>query len=476
MTIKERFVQAQNKDNRARVSADPDRLHYHLMPPVGWLNDPNGLYEKDGVYHIFYQYSPMNADGTDKKGWGHYATRDFVHFTEEDDALFPDSVCDAGGAYSGSAFKTKDGTVHFFYTGNDKIPGDYDYINAGRQHWVVHFTTQDGRKFSEKEVLLKNADYPANLSCHVRDPKVIEEDGVYYMVLGARTRDSVGQVNVFRSTDLKDWKPVSAIKTEKPFGYMWECPDLFDLDGRRLLITCPQGVDRDGYYYENIYQNGYFFVDGPLDADQTVGNFQELDNGFDFYAPQTFEDENGRRILIGWMGIPDADYTNPTVKNGWQHALTLPRELRVKNGRLFQYPIRETELLRGEQTIFSLEPGKTLCLPGPVCEVELRPQGKAFEILFRKDAQLSFKDGLLTLSLGQSGSGRNERHADVGSVEQITIFSDTSSLEIFINGGERVFTTRLYDGAASFDLTSDVPVDGVAYALKPYQIQTRQDA
>ncbi len=471
--MKNIFLEAESAENRARVLKDPDRLSYHLMPPVGWLNDPNGLYEKDGVYHIFYQYSPMDASGEKLKGWGHYTTKDFVHFTEEEDALFPDSPIDKGGAYSGSAFEGPDGTIHFFYTGNDKKEGPYDYINEGRQHWTAHFTTKDGKHFTKKEVLMKNEDYPDNLSCHVRDPKVIEEDGKYYMVLGARTRDSKGQVNVFESTDLENWSPVSVIRSRKPFGYMWECPDLFDLDGGRVLITCPQGVDQEGFLYENIYQNGYFLADGPLDKDQTVNEFQELDNGFDFYAPQTFSDHKGRRILIGWMGLPDADYKNPTAEAGWQHALTLPRQLHLKDGRVFQYPIEETLNLREEEESFELKPDAPVTLKSRVCEIQLRPETDTFSLKLRKDVSLSYKEGLLTFSLGPSGYGRESRHIEIEEIREIAIFSDTSSLEIFINGGERVITTRLYDAPDDLTLESDAPMKAEVFTLRGYDVVYR---
>ena len=161
------------------------------------------------------------------------------------------------------------------------------------------------------------------MSCHIRDPKIYEKDNRYYMVLGARSMDDQGCVLIYEGTDLKDWQYKMCITTNESFGYMWECPDLFDLDHQQFLLTCPQGLPHVGYRYENVYQSGYF----PIEIDfknqtYTLKDFRELDYGFDFYAPQTFEDEQGRRILIGWMGLPDIDYTNPTCERGWQHALT----------------------------------------------------------------------------------------------------------------------------------------------------------
>ena len=468
--MKDAFLKAQNQASRDLRDSDPNRLAFHLMPPTGWLNDPNGLCQIGDEYHIFYQYAPEDPNGSSLKGWGHYTTRDFRTYKEEDIPLLPGSEIDKNGAYSGSAFQDGD-TTHFFYTGNGKLEGDHDYINSGRLHWTNHFETRDGKTFSKKEVLMKNEDYPENLSCHVRDPKILKEADGYYMVLGARTLDSAGQINVFKSQDLKSWKPVSVISTPEPFGYMWECPDLFDLDGKRILITCPQGLEQKGIDYENIYQNGFFLVNGDLNHNITVKDFEELDRGFDFYAPQTFEDNKGRRILIGWMGMPDAEYDNePTVKFGWQHALTLPRELHYHNGRLYQYPVDEILQLRKEGTAFRLEKNEPAKLDSSVFELILKPETDHFEVKLRKDVTLAYEGGIFSLDLGSSGQKRTVRHVPVDHIESLDIFSDTSSLEIFINGGQQTMTTRVYDSQKDLKVESSEPMEAVLYPLDPIAV------
>ncbi len=91
-----------------------------------------------------------------------------------------------------------------------------------------------------------------------------------------------------------------------------------------------------------------------MDGRRGAKEFREWDMGFDFYAPQTFRDEKGRRILVGWAGLPDIkeEYNNPTVEQGWQHAFTIPRELKWKNGKVYQYPVKRAEMLR-EKELFS---------------------------------------------------------------------------------------------------------------------------
>ena len=178
------------------------KLKYHLEPISGWMNDPNGLVEKDGVYHIYYQYSYEPEGGL--KYWKQFTTKDFLHYQDEGIALSPDHPHDQDGAYSGCCFNDH-GLLRYFYTGNVKLPGDYDYINAGREHNVMKVDSQDGLVLDHKEVVLYNKDYPQNMSCHVRDPYVYENDGMYYMVLGARTLDSHGCVILYSSKDLKKW-------------------------------------------------------------------------------------------------------------------------------------------------------------------------------------------------------------------------------------------------------------------------------
>lgn len=472
-SVRTQFCLAQSKEKRDKARSDPDRLTYHLMPPTGWLNDPNGLCEYKGIYHIFYQYSPGRADGLSARGWGHYTTKDFIHYEEQDDPFVPDHQGDGKGSYSGSAVVDDNGLLHIFYTGNNKLEGNYDYINSGRIHWVMHSCSQDGLFFSPKEVLLKNEDYPAYLSCHVRDPKLIRKQGRWYMVLGARTRQNVGQAEVFASQDLHHWTHCSTIRTEKPFGYMWECPDLFDVDGHHLLLVCPQGLETDGIRYENIYQNGWFEVADDLDHDQYVREFKELDNGFDFYAPQTFLDDKGRRILIGWMGLPDSPYGNPTVDHGWQHALSLPRQLHYRKGRLVQFPLEEILALHDRQQKLELNGGDVFRLPGKSCHLRLHPQTDRWTMRLRKDCELQYESGILTMSLGQSGYGRTRRHLAADTIEVLDIFSDTSSLEVFVNGGEFAMTTRIYDGPEDLDLHTSSPVYGSIWSMKSFEIKER---
>lgn len=464
---------------REQVKEDFNRLAFHLMPPTGWMNDPNGLCQLKGLYHLYFQFSPFKA-GWDTKLWGHYTTRDWIHFREEEPFLFPDCPWDRDGVYSGSAF-VKDGEIHYFYTGNVKLWGKpYDYIMEGREQNTIHFVSRDGFTAGPKELLMTNEDYSANMSKHVRDPKLYEKNGTYYMVQGARDSQSRGCVLLFESQDLIHWSFCREIRSREPFGYMWECPDLFELDGQELLLVCPQGVKRQGHDYQNIYQCGYFPIDFKPEGEISLGEFRELDKGFDIYAPQSFQDEKGRRILIGWMGIPDAEYPeHPTAEHGWIHALTMPRELSWRDGRLYQAPLKEMEELRGEKrqtTVAGWEEWETedCCFE---LSVQLDREPEKLRLRLREDAILSYEEGILTLALGKSGYGRTKRTAKLDGLKNFTVFSDTSALEIFINDGSCVMTSRVYsEGLRQKVLfeACDVLGEAVCYRLKGYQVEWRK--
>ena len=452
--LKKEFDKLINKcinSNIQSVENDKWRNKYHIMAPLGWINDPNGLCEFNGEYHCFYQYSPLNPIGG-LKFWGHSVSKDLVNWQDKGVAIYPDIDEDKDGAYSGSAF-VKDDTVYFFYTGNVKHEGDHDYILTGREQNVILVVSKDCVNFSEKIVVLKNEDFPTDMSLHVRDPKVWEENGVYYMVLGARTKDDKGCILLYKSNDLYNWEFESIPAGKLAYmGYMWECPDILKLEGKDILLFSPQGIDAKGYKYNNVYQCGYVmgeFSNGKKEFN--FGEFVELDRGFDFYAPQTFKDSKGRRIVIGWMGVPDAIlHKNPTIDNFWQHQLTIPRELVLINNKLYQIPISELESLRKGNPIvkeISLDKENNIELfESNTFELNIKFENSTeFEIELREDCKLSFSNCVFKLILGKSGYGRDMRAVEIETINSLRIFSDNSSLEIFLNIGEEVFSTRIYN-------------------------------
>ncbi|MEY8291997.1 sucrose-6-phosphate hydrolase [Carnobacteriaceae bacterium 52-44] len=444
------------------VQNDNWRLNFHVMPETGWLNDPNGAIQFDGQYHIYYQYVPETPLGG-ATHWGHMTSKDMVNFKQEPIFMSPDQTFDVDGVYSGSGIE-KDGKLHFFYTGNVKQPGDYDYIYSGREQNVVHVVSKDGFEIERREVVIPHADFPEGFTDHIRDPKLLEKDGIYYMVLGARTEDNLGSVLVYKSDDLEDWTyHGTLLDGNEDQGYMWECPDFFELDDASVLIFSPQGILPEEYKYNNPHVAGYLI--GETDWEEVKlkpeETFYEFDRGFDFYAPHTFEDDQGRRIMWSWMGVGDImpEYTNPTIARGWQHAMALPRELVLENGQIFQRPLDEYKQLRKNEQSRSFSEAEDLA--GEVYELFLEFQtSDAFELKLRQDTELIYDGEILTLKHGKSGYGRRKRMTPISEIRQLQIFVDTSSMEIFVNDGEFVLTTRVYPEAGEDTIEIETKAEG----------------
>ena len=424
------------------------RQKLHLMPPVGWLNDPNGLCQFKGVYHAFFQYSPLNAEGGVKM-WGHYTSRDMIDWEYQGVTLYPDQPFDCSGVYSGCAF-IEDGEMYLYYTGNVKLEDrdDYDYVNSGREANTVLVTSTDGVNFVRKRLLMKNSDYPADLTLHVRDPKVWKENGVYYMLQGARTKEDSGQAIVFRSEDKLHWSFHSRIKTNDKFGYMWECPDYFEVDGTKILSASVQGLTGDEWKERNVYQSGYFVVDGDILGEYILSDYRLWDYGFDYYAPQSFETDDGRRIQIGWMGMPDCEeYTNWTIEDGWQHCFTFPREVFVKDGIVRQRPIRELgeRKILSEETKNRLETKNYTVYEAVVSDIS----DDQFHAVLAENLIVKYENNRFVIEFINSRNnkvscGRKIRCVEMDHVTDVRILSDESSVEIFVNDGAYVFSTRYY--------------------------------
>ena len=434
------------------------RQMLHLEPIKGWLNDPNGLCYFKGEYHVYFQYSPDSAEGSGRKCWGHWKSPDLLHWRYTGIVLFPDSPDDRDGVYSGSGF-VKDDTLYLFYTGNVMQQGDHDYTTSGRGANVILVTTTDGHNMSSKRVLLRNSDYPDYCSCHVRDPKVREEDGSYRMVLGARTLDDKGCVLYYRSDDLVNWEFEEEMRTLN-MGYMWECPDEFSVGARRFLSISPQGLSHGKYVSQNVYSSGYLKMD--------TGVFTEWDNGFDFYAPQSFLSPDGRRILIGWEGIGDIPYSNPTTPLGWQHCLTLPRELTLSSGgKLLQQPVRELEALRKEKC--GLKSGESVKAELPL-EITAATQ-EEFSLEFENILRLNKTGSEFSMQFlsDEAGCGRTVRYAQLEHCGDIRIIADKSSVEVFLNGGEKVLSSRMYPSDTEVFIRAE-GIDAVIYRLDGIEV------
>ncbi len=194
------------------------------------------------------------------------------------------------------------------------------------------------------------------------------------------------------------------------------------------------------------------------------GTFTELDRGFEFYAPQTMVDEHGRRIMIAWMGVPDQDENkHPTIYYRWVHALTLPRELILIGDKLYQRPIEQLQLLRSEKVQYpnvSLQKEKRKFdgVKGKTVELLLKHiDGKgvlSINIQHHVSFSYDFEQKIATLereSFARNGE-KERRQCALSSLQTLHIFIDTSSIEIFLNEGEEVFTARFFSNEENEDI------------------------
>lgn len=448
---------------QSEVSACRWRQTFHIQPETGLLNDPNGFSFYNGEYHLFYQWFPLGpVHGL--KYWYHTKSKNLVHWENVGIAIEPTDVYNRHGAYSGSAIE-HEGKLYLLYTGNTR---DENWVRHPYQCLAVMDPAGKIEKLDHPVI----GEVPNGYTDHFRDPKVWKKGNTFYVVIGAQRQNETGCAVLYSSTDLLNWKFEGELTTNlKDFGYMWECPDYFELQNKGVLIFSPQGLEPKGDAFQNIYQSGYILGD-PLDVDNlslSHAPFQELDRGFDFYAPQTMIDPNGRRVLVGWMGLPEIDY--PTDQNGWAHCLTLPRELTIRGGKLIQQPVKELQTLRKQQREMKdvidqekkMYEGFTGTSIEMICEFEnldAEEFGVELRACEKEKTVIKYDAGEKKVILDRTFSG--ETVGDVyGTVRKCSLdsskikfhmFVDTSSVEIFINDGEEVFTSRIFPGPDSQEI------------------------
>ncbi|QWW18675.1 glycoside hydrolase family 32 protein [Schaalia sp. 19OD2882] len=487
---------------RSTAPTDPDWPVFHVAPPVGRLNDPNGLLVDGDTFHVFYQYTPEHPRKL--VYWGHATSTDLVHWNHHDPAILPDCHQDRNGAYSGTALATEDG-VELWYTGNYKDPD-----TGQREATQCVVTTRDLVHFDKLRTPVVTAQ-PEGYTAHFRDPQVwLDPDSPvdapsWRMLLGAQREDLTGAALLYRSEDRRSWRLEGELTFPDAggafdsFGYMWECPNLVrmrdEATGRTVdvLIFCPQGIAPQREGFENVFPCVY--VVGHLEGTRFLGadgTYEELDRGFEFYAPQVFAhrahswgDVDGAPapLLIGWAGNAGEDDQPSMASGGWVHALTTPRELHVVGGVLHQRPhlpglplqgaaVEGPEALGGEgasMPVRALEGARAWRV-----RLHCRFEGAAELVMgVGGDSGLEIRLSADRLQVDRSGTryphgGVRTVSLDPGEAEWVEIVHDRSITEVFLGNGRRVFTLRSFlEGTGSgIDLRSfgAVGVDRVEVA------------
>ena len=300
-----------------------------------------------------------------------------------------------------------------------------------------------------------------------RDPKVWKHGKKFYAVVGAKTADGAhGQILLFESSNLKNWtfKNISA-RAEGNQGYMWECPNFAQIGRKDVLIISPQGIEPEGPRFLNPYD--VIYTIGKLDYDTGIfehGDFDMLDYGFDFYAPQVTKIPDGRTILIGWLQMWFRP--QPEQADGWAGLMTVPRELKIVGDKIFTPPIDELKNLRTSKRTFknlSLEGATAVDFEGSdSLELNLTvdlSKSKKFSIGIRKTARIFFDANIMLLKFIRDAAGNEqlagEREVQLSPANELNlqIYIDRSSVEIFANGGERVLSSRIYPEEDAKEIT-----------------------
>ena len=395
-----------------------ERPAYHMSSPTGWINDPNGFSVFQGQYHLFFQYHPFSKKWGPMH-WGHCTSEDFIKWEYLPCALAPEESYDEGGCYSGSAIEV-DGEHVLIYTGiMDR------YLDDGFHYYrqVQCIAKGDGIDYrkGEENPIITGESLPEGSSLEdFRDPKVWREDDGYYLVVGSRAKDGSGQILMYYSEDLNQWEYVTVLEQSKnKYGKMWECPDFFSLGDRQILLVSPQDMRAKGLEFHN--GNNSIFIYGQYEKESHQFKREKVtsaDYGLDFYAAQTLLTQDGRRILIGWMQSWDANITPASFQ--WSGMMTIPRELTLEHGRIYQRPVRELEKYRTDMVRYDnlSITGSTILknITGRVLELLVEITGFDFEyfrIQFAKSdeyqtfLQYNHKKRCLTIDRTHSGIDRD---------------------------------------------------------------------
>lgn len=429
------------------TESSPWRTNFHIETPYGLLNDPNGFSYFNGKWTLFYQYFPFGA-AHGLKSWVHTESSDLVHFEPTGTVLYPDTPLDSHGAYSGSAMQFED-KLFLFYTGNVR---DKNWIRHPYQ--IGALMDKNGTIQKLNQILI---DQPSDTTDHFRDPQIFNVNGNYYAIVGGQNLDKKGIIKLYKAVnnDYLNWEYVDDLTFDNDLtAYMMECPNLVFIDERPVLLYCPQGLDKAVLDYGNIYPNMYKIGQG-FDAETAnminPGPLELLDYGFECYATQAFNSPCGRVLAVSWLALPDVEY--PTDRYDYQGCLSLVKELTIKDGKLYQYPVEAISSLRTDSQAFA-EKTKTNnvyeleLMVEKDCHLELvlfadtNGQGLKLTIdprnerivLDRKDCGEAF-----ALDFGTRRHCQIDHHAT-----SANIFIDKSVFEIFINKGEKVFSGRVF--------------------------------
>ena len=433
---------------------------YHFSPAYGWMNDPNGMFYKDGVYHLFYQHNPYGSMWGNMH-WGHATSTDLVTWEHHGDAISPDAL---GTIFSGSCVVDKDNTAGF---GAGAVIAFYTSA-SDRQVQSMAYSLDNGKTFK------KYARNPILTSTQrdFRDPKVIwhEDTKKWIMVL------AVGQeMEIYSSADLKSWTLESKFgEGQGAHGGVWECPDLLELpvEGTELkkwVLVC--NLNPGGPFGGSATQYFVGTFDGKRFVNESPAVTKWMDWGKDHYATVTWSDApDNRRIAIAWMS--NWQYANDVPTSQYRSSNSVPRDLSLftVDGETYLQSAPSPELLAlrdaSKKRSFKVNGTRTIkeMIPGNdgAYEIELTIENQHADVIgFRLyndkgeevDMQYDMKEKKFSMDRRKSGDvGFNENFPmltwtaiESGKDElKLRLFVDKSSVEAFGDGGRFVMTNQVF--------------------------------
>lgn len=484
-----------------RKIAEDLRPAFHLTPPTGWMNDPNGFSFYNGTYHLFYQYYPY-ADHWGPMHWGHSTTDDFLHWNRRPAALAPDSSSDLQGCFSGGAVTAPDGRHALIYTGCRWDEGPCGNSNVRQRQCIA---LGDGVDYAKPDVdghgdniIIDGASLPEGFSREdFRDPKIWRDSRGYHMLAVNRAADGPGQILSFSSEDLFHWtfRGVIVHNDGARYGIMWECPEVLYLDGREIYIISGQDMHAIGREFFSGDHTFWFFGNDSEHFGKPVKKLEahNLDYGFDFYATQSIQSEDGRTILLSWMQNWDTTNFKPASQK-WNGQMTIPRELSVRENVLCQTPVRELKQYReiiGQEDNWKVSGVlQKENIQGRILDIEMELSGTDYrdfilhlahdeehdlKVIYNRANQTMTVDRTLIESIRDIPTVRSFpihpvlAHRNPDDPLKIRIVLDLFSAEIFVNEGAQVFTTTFYTPVKAQEVLFES--DGVtSVSFKVYRV------
>jgi beta-fructofuranosidase len=306
----------------------------HFTAQFGWINDPHGITARDGEYHLFFQYVPGSLEWKPNCHWGHAVAPDLFSWTELPVAIAPGDGDD--GIWTGSLVTDDDGATRIFYT-STVLPD----FGIGRVR-VAMPDDPAWLRWSKGDIV---AEAPEGLDLIAyRDPFLVRDPDAWRMFVGAASRDGTAMALCYRSDDLQTWayERLAAQRSTNETapvwtGALWECPQIFDIDGRAVLLTSVWDADVLHYaaYAVGGYEAGVF----------TPDTWGRLTWGPSYYAPSFFRDTAGRPCVTFWLrGVTDEEA-------GWAGAHSVPHVLSLSGDELVATPHPDLATRRGVRVV-----------------------------------------------------------------------------------------------------------------------------